>query len=72
MVAKELELRGTFRFHEEFAVAVRFLNQGLINGRPVISHVMDLANAQQAFEMACDKSQAMKVQINFGAENTLV
>ena len=72
LVAKELELRGTFRFHEEFAVAVRFLNQGLINGRPVISHVMDLANAQQAFEMACDKSQAMKVQINFGAENTLV
>ncbi len=70
LVAKELELRGTFRFHEEFAVAVRFLNEGLIDGRPVISHIMDLSQAQQAFEMACDKSQAMKVQINFGAENT--
>ncbi|MEN9712986.1 MAG: hypothetical protein RLY90_1247, partial [Pseudomonadota bacterium] len=41
-----------------------------IDGRPVISHIMDLSQAQQAFEMACDKSQAMKVQINFGAENT--
>ncbi len=68
LVGKELELRGTFRFHEEFAVAVRFLNEGLIDGRPVISHVMDLDDAIHAFELASDKSQAMKVQINFGAE----
>jgi L-idonate 5-dehydrogenase len=68
LVGKELELRGTFRFHEEFAVAVRFLNEGLIDGRPVISHVVDFDQATQAFELACDKSQAMKVQINFGAD----
>ena len=68
LVGKELELRGTFRFHEEFAVAVRFLNEGLIDGRPVISHVMDFDDAIHAFELASDKSQAMKVQINFGAE----
>ena len=68
LVGKELELRGTFRFHEEFAVAVRFLNEGLIDGRPVISHVLDFDQATQAFELACDKSQAMKVQINFGAD----
>lgn len=68
LVGKELELRGTFRFHEEFAVAVRFLNEGLIDGRPVISHVMDFDDAIHAFELATDKSQAMKVQINFGAE----
>ena len=68
LVGKELELRGTFRFHEEFAVAVRFLNEGLIDGRPVISHVMGFDDAIHAFELASDKSQAMKVQINFGAE----
>jgi L-idonate 5-dehydrogenase len=68
LVAKELELRGTFRFHEEFAVAVRFLNEGLIDGRPVISHVIDFDQATHAFELACDKTQAMKVQINFGAD----
>ena len=68
LVGKELELRGTFRFHEEFAVAVRFLNEGFIDGRPVISHVMDFDDAIHAFELASDKSQAMKVQINFGAE----
>ena len=68
LVGKELELRGTFRFHEEFAVAVRFLNEGLIDGRPVISHVIDFDQAIHAFELAGDKSQAMKVQINFGAD----
>jgi len=68
LVGKELELRGTFRFHEEFAVAVRFLNEGLIDGRPVISHVVDFDQANHAFELACDKTQAMKVQINFGAD----
>jgi L-idonate 5-dehydrogenase len=68
LVGKELELRGTFRFHEEFAVAVRFLNEGLVDGRPVISHVLDFDDAIHAFELASDKSQAMKVQINFGAE----
>lgn len=71
LVGKELELRGTFRFHEEFAVAVRFLNEGLIDGRPVISHVVDVAQANHAFDLACDKTQAMKVQINFGAEAAL-
>ena len=67
IVAKELELRGTFRFHAEFAIAVNFLNQRLINGRPVISHTLDFENANEAFELAGDKRQAMKVQIDFGA-----
>jgi len=71
LVSKELELRGTFRFHPEFAVAVRFLNEGLINGKPVISHVLKLDQAESAFRLAADKSQAMKVQIDFGAEATV-
>jgi L-idonate 5-dehydrogenase len=71
LVSKELELRGTFRFHPEFAVAVRFLNEGLINGKPVISHVIKLDQAESAFRLAADKSQAMKVQIDFGAEATV-
>ncbi len=65
LVAKELELRGTFRFHEEFAVAVRFLSEGLVDGRPVISHVLPMREALAAFELAADKTKAMKVQIQF-------
>ena len=70
LVAKELELRGTFRFHEEFAVAARFLDEGLIDASPVISHVLNMSNAIEAFELAADKTQAMKVQIKFSNELT--
>ena len=65
LVGKELELRGTFRFHEEFAVAVSFLAEGRIDVRPVISHVVDFAQAPEAFRIASDKAQAMKVQLKF-------
>ena len=71
LVSKELELRGTFRFHDEFAVAVRFLNEGLIDGKPVISHVIDFDQAVHAFKLSGDKSRAMKVQIRFGADNAI-
>lgn len=68
LVAREIDLRGTFRFHSEFAVAVRFINQRLIDGRPVISHCMKFDRAMDAFRLASDKRQAMKVQIDFGVE----
>lgn len=68
LVAKEIELRGTFRFHEEFAVAVSFLNQGLVDGKPVISDIVDFDNATRAFELAGDKRRAMKVQLAFARE----
>ena len=68
LVAKEIELRGTFRFHSEFAVAVRFLNQGLINGAPVISSIMRFDLAVDAFKLAGDRSRSMKVQIAFDPE----
>lgn len=65
IVAKEIELRGSFRFHPEFATAVQFLNEGLIDGKPVITRVMALDDAVQAFDLAADKTQSLKVQIDF-------
>jgi L-idonate 5-dehydrogenase len=67
IVAKEVDLRGTFRFHAEFATAVQFLNQGLINGKPVITAILPMSRALEAFELAGDKSQSLKVQIAFAA-----
>jgi L-idonate 5-dehydrogenase len=66
IVAKEIDLRGTFRFHAEFATAVRFLNQGLIQVKPVISRVLPFDSAVEAFQLAGDKSQSLKVLIAFG------
>ncbi|HSV44315.1 MAG TPA: L-idonate 5-dehydrogenase [Ramlibacter sp.] len=65
LVARELELRGTFRFHPEFATAVAYLNQGLVDGRPVISDVVGFERATDAFQLAADKSRSMKVQLAF-------
>jgi len=37
ITAKEIELKGTFRFHEEFALALEFLGKGLIDVKPLIT-----------------------------------
>ena len=68
LVAKEVDMRGTFRFHAEFATAVRFLNEGLVDGKPVITGVLPLPRAIEAFDLAADKRQSLKVQIQFAAE----
>jgi L-idonate 5-dehydrogenase len=68
LVGKEIDLRGTFRFHSEFAVAVAFLNQRLIDGQPVVSDIVDFDQANDAFVLAGDKRQSMKVQIAFDRE----
>jgi len=59
-------LRGSFRFHPEFAMAVAMMQKGLIDVAPLITHRFALGQAIDAFEMAKDRNQAMKVQIAFG------
>ncbi|MFP3588415.1 L-idonate 5-dehydrogenase [Paraburkholderia sp. SIMBA_055] len=65
IVAKELELRGAFRFHEEFAVAVELLNKGLIDVKPLITGVFPYQESVKAFQTASDRSKAMKVLVSF-------
>ncbi|MCU0901542.1 MAG: L-idonate 5-dehydrogenase [Cypionkella sp.] len=65
ITAKELDLRGSFRFHSEFAVGVGLMQKGLIDVKPLITHAVPLAEAEAAFRLASDRSQAMKAQIVF-------
>lgn len=65
ITAKELELRGSFRFHEEFALGVGLMRDGLIDVKPLITHSLPLARAEEAFRIASDRSAAMKAQIVF-------
>ncbi|MBC5765914.1 L-idonate 5-dehydrogenase [Ramlibacter albus] len=67
LVAKEFDLRGTFRFHEEFGVAVDLLNKGLVDVKPLISATVPYRDAGRAFALAADRSQAMKVLLDFAA-----
>ena len=65
VVAKELSICGSFRFHHEFALAVRLINEGRVDLSPVISHTLPMSRAREAFELASDRQQAMKVLIDF-------
>ena len=65
IVAKEFDLRGAFRFHEEFETAVTLLNKGLVDVKPLISASMSYRDSSKAFRLAADRSQAMKVLLNF-------
>ena len=67
ITAKELELRGSFRFHAEFAVGVGLMQKGLINVKPLITQTVPLSDAETAFRLASDRSQAMKAQIEFAS-----
>lgn len=65
LVAKEIELRGTFRFHEEFGEAVDLINRRAVPVRDLLTDTFPLEEASAAFERANDKSRAMKVQLAF-------
>ncbi|MEM1234131.1 MAG: L-idonate 5-dehydrogenase [Pseudomonadota bacterium] len=65
MTAKEIILKGSFRFHGEFAEAVMMMQAGRIDVSPLVTHVMPLADAVAAFETAGDRTQAIKVQLAF-------
>jgi L-idonate 5-dehydrogenase len=65
IVAKEFDLRGAFRFHEEFAVAVELLNKGLVDVKPLISATLSYRDSARAFALAADRSRSMKVILNF-------
>lgn len=67
MTAKELMLKGSFRFHEEFSTGVSLMQKGLINVMPLITQTFGLGQCVDAFETASDRSRAMKVQIDFSA-----
>ena len=65
IVSKEIEIKGSFRFHEEFALAVDLINKKRVDLKPLLTEVMPLAQAREAFDLASDRSRAMKVQIAF-------
>jgi L-idonate 5-dehydrogenase len=63
LVAKEIRLRGTFRFDVEFEWAVGFIASGAIDVSPLLTEIVPLEDAVRAFELAGDRSRAMKVQL---------
>lgn len=65
IVAKEIRLCGSFRFHDEFSFAADLISAKRVDLKPLISHVVSLPNALDGFRLANDRQSAMKVQIAF-------
>ena len=65
MTAKELVLKGSFRFHHEFPLAVEMMRKGRFDVKPLVTQTLALDEAVSAFETASDRTRAIKVQIGF-------
>jgi len=65
IVAKEIEMHGTFRFHEEFSWAVALIDSGRLPLKPLLTDVYPVDDVSRAFETANNRSTSMKVQLNF-------
>lgn len=61
IMAKEIDLRGAFRFGREFYDAVDLIATGRIDVSPLITARRPLADARQAFVLSMDRSQSIKV-----------
>ncbi|UDW84646.1 alcohol dehydrogenase catalytic domain-containing protein [Pasteurella canis] len=64
-LAKEITYKGAFRFTDEFNIAVRWLELGLIDPLPLLSHEFPYQEVEKALQIAGDKNVAIKVQLNF-------
>lgn len=65
LVAKEIALKGTFRFDAEYDEAVKLINNGDINVKPIITGRYKLENAVAAFDAAGDRTKSVKVILEF-------
>jgi L-idonate 5-dehydrogenase len=62
-LVKEIEYRGSFRFHPEFEWAIDFIARGRIDVTPLLTGTYPMENAVEAFKAASDRSRHMKVQL---------
>ncbi len=65
IAAREVDIRGAFRFAGEFADAVAMLNDGRIDPTPLLTARFPVDKAVDAFEMAGDRARAVKVGLDF-------
>jgi len=63
VMAKEVDLRGAFRWGIEFDWAVDYLSTRRVDVRPLLSGQYPLKDAVAAFHAAADKNRSTKVQV---------
>jgi L-idonate 5-dehydrogenase len=64
VMAKELDLKGSFRFGAEFNEAVDLIASGAVDVLSLVTAERALSSAPEAFRLALDRSQSVKVMLS--------
>lgn len=65
IMVKSLSVIGSFRFVDEYAWAVDYLSRGVLDVSPLLTAAVPVRNVHDAFALAADRHQAMKVMVKF-------
>ncbi len=63
IVGKEINFKGTHRFHPEFEQAVELIDSGLIDVTPIVTQTYAMEDVIEAFQTASNRKKAVKVQL---------
>lgn len=63
VMSKELDLKGSFRFAQEFSTAVDLIVAGKVDVLRLVTAERPLSQAPEAFRLALDRSQSVKVML---------
>ena len=62
-MAREIDLKGSFRFGQEFEQAVRLIDEKKIDVLSIVTSQRSLSEAPEGFRLALDRSQSVKVML---------
>jgi L-iditol 2-dehydrogenase len=63
VVEKELEVRGSFAYRDEFGAVITELERGALDAERLISHTFALERIQEAFTTQSDARRSIKVAV---------
>ena len=63
IMTKELKIQGSYRFSEEFDIAVKKINNKEFNFKDILTHKFKLEDCDEAMKIASDKNKSIKVQV---------
>lgn len=66
IVEKELRVRGTVGYSDEFAAVIELLADGIVETDLLVSHTYDLERISEAFETQTESRRSLKVQVRPG------
>jgi L-iditol 2-dehydrogenase/L-idonate 5-dehydrogenase len=67
-ITRELDLLGSFRFNDEIDDVITALADGSLFVDPVITHILPVGQALEAFGVARNSAESGKVLLSFGPE----